>query len=132
MSGKKTGVSMGGSIEYTRSKKTKSFIAKKDGQKNKRAKVCLNCVDNKEGFCSKFKNWCSKVNYICAGEANPYKNTIKPINKKTSKNISKDRVKQLVKKCGSCKYSNGSGHCIKFKKNTSSALVMCKTSYYKV
>ena len=65
--GLKSGVSMGGTIEYTRSDKTKKFIRHIDSVKKKNAKVCLDCESNKEGFCEKFKGWCSKVNYKCNG-----------------------------------------------------------------
>lgn len=65
---------MGGKIIYTR-KKTKEQIAlmkKKDKQKVNRAKVCIGCVNNQNSFCTKHKERCFKVNYICSSVKNPY------------------------------------------------------------
>lgn len=53
-----------------------SKILKKDYQKKKRAKTCIDCESNQEGYCNKHKNWCGKVNYICLGIKNP--NQYKP------------------------------------------------------
>lgn len=129
---KKTGVSMGGTIEYTRSEKTKKFIQKKDIQKKKRAKNCINCEDNKEGYCNKHKNWCGKVNYICLGVSNPYENISKQ-NKSNKSNTpnKKIKIKDLTNKCKECFYSNGTGHCKKFSKNCKKALIVCKTKHFK-
>lgn len=41
-------------------------------EKKERAKICLNCNYNYEGYCNKFKAWGFKVNYICNGTKNPY------------------------------------------------------------
>lgn len=133
MTNKKSGVSMGGSIEYTRSKKTKQFIEKKDNQKKKRSQICIDCKDNKEGYCNKHKNWCGKVNYICLGVKDPYEKTSKqnkPINKKPNKAVSKRQVKQLKGQCNNCVNSNGSGHCNKFKSSFDKALKQCKTKHF--
>lgn len=73
---KKTGISMGGTIEYTRSKKTKSFIRHIDNIKKKNSKVCLNCENNKEGYCDKYKGWCGKVNYHCNGYKMSYQDKL--------------------------------------------------------
>lgn len=94
MKSKKTGVSMGGTIEYTRDKRTKIFILKKDTQKKKRSKICIDCENNNEGFCKKHKNWCGKVNYICLGINNPYKNISKS-NKNKKKKRNKQKPKQV-------------------------------------
>jgi hypothetical protein len=69
----KTGTSMGGKIIRTRrSKKNYAVIQKKNSQKIKRAKICIECESNTEGYCNKHKEWCFKVNYICLGAKNPY------------------------------------------------------------
>ena len=67
MCNKKTGTSMGGQIEYTRSNKTKKFINNVERVKKQNAKVCLECEHNEEGFCTKYKSWCNKVNHRCNG-----------------------------------------------------------------
>lgn len=91
---KKSGVSMGGTIEYTRSENTKNFIRRIDNAKKKNAKVCLNCESNKEGFCDKHKGWCNKVNYICNGFEMSYQDKI---NKSRSKKKA-DKAKKKVDK----------------------------------
>lgn len=63
---------MGGHIVNTRKKNHYAIMKKKDTQKNKRAKVCIGCESNKEGYCYKHNEWCSMVNYICLGIKNPY------------------------------------------------------------
>lgn len=85
---------MGGSIIYTRTRKKQQFINKIDRIKKKYAKVCIGCEDNREGYCDKFKGWCSKVNYHCNGETISYeeqiqKNKIKYKSKKSNKKKSK-------------------------------------------
>jgi len=50
---------------------SKSKLKKKDYLKRKRAKICLNCSSNKDGYCFKYKNWCSRVNYICLDIPDP-------------------------------------------------------------
>lgn len=72
MGSKKVGISMGGTIEYTRSDKTKQFIIRKDNIKKRNAKVCIDCESNKEGYWNKFNGWCSKVNYRCNGYEKSY------------------------------------------------------------
>ena len=85
----KSGVSMGGTIEHTRSEKTRKFIRHIDSVKKKNAKVCLKCESNKEGFCEKHKGWCNKVNYICNGFEMSYQEKIQQNkNNLQSKNIS--------------------------------------------
>ncbi|MCC0728922.1 hypothetical protein [Clostridioides sp. ZZV14-6044] len=90
-----TGVNTG-TIIHTRTKKTKQWINKKDSKKRKRAKICVDCKDNKEGFCNKYNSWCHGVNYICAGTENPYECKVsnKHNNSKTKKN---DKKKKLNK-----------------------------------
>ena len=63
---------MGGTLINTRSKKHYAITQKKDNQKIKRAKICIGCESNQEGYCNKHKEWCFKVNYICLGVKNPY------------------------------------------------------------
>lgn len=67
----KTGTSMSRIIN-TRSKKHHVMMKKTEAKKQKRATLCLKCGSNDRGFCKKYNNWCTKVNYICAGEKNPY------------------------------------------------------------
>lgn len=59
--------------------------------KVKRAKICISCKDNNEGFCMKHKEWCYKVNYICLGIKNPYE-YIMPIT------VTKKRLKKTKKR----------------------------------
>lgn len=97
---KKSGVSMGGTIEYTRSDKTKKFIRHIDNVKKKNAKVCLECENNKEGFCDKFKGWCNKVNYKCNGFEMSYQDKINKSrsNKKPKKKPKKNTNKKVDKR----------------------------------
>lgn len=67
----KTGVNTG-TIINTRSKKHYRITKKKDEQKKNRAEICIKCRYNREGWCQKHRNWCGKVNYICAGTKDPY------------------------------------------------------------
>lgn len=72
---KKTGVSTGTIINVSNSpifNKVKKMA--KDAEK--RAKSCIGCKDNKEGWCDKHNGWCGKVNFICLGIKDPY--TYKP------------------------------------------------------
>lgn len=72
---------MGGTIVHTRdSKKHHEFIMKKEHVKRKRAKVCISCENNEDGFCSKHGAWCSIVNLKCI------KSTEKPCKIKKDKN----------------------------------------------
>lgn len=81
----------------TRSEEQKNAYQKKGRQKNKRAKTCMNCPDNEEGFCKKYKEWCTQVNYICTGEKGPYYNT-SPIKKKGFKKQKKKDKKKIRNK----------------------------------
>lgn len=84
---------MGGSIINTRGKKHYAIMKKKDKQKTDRAKVCIGCESNREGYCLKHTEWCFKVNYICLKVKNPYEYKI-PIRKsKTRKNKTSKQVK---------------------------------------
>lgn len=65
-------------------KKRYATTKKKDNQKLKRAKVCIDCEKNNEGFCNKYREWCFKVNYICLGIKNPYEYKMPKSNKKGS------------------------------------------------
>ena len=85
--GLKSGVSMGGTIEHTRSKRTKQFIRHIDNFKKKNSKVCLNCESNKEGYCDKYKGWCGKVNYHCNGFEMSYQ-----------EKIQQDKIKKTLRK----------------------------------
>ncbi|MCB2361977.1 hypothetical protein [Clostridium estertheticum] len=64
----KTGTSM---VITTRSKQHYENMRKKNSQlnsqKKKRAKICIGCENNKEGFCFKHKSWCYSVNSSCSG-----------------------------------------------------------------
>lgn len=44
----------------------------KDKQKINRARVCIECENNKNSYCLKHEEPCFKVNYICSGGKNPY------------------------------------------------------------
>lgn len=94
---KKTGMSMNGKIEYTRTLETKKFIRKKDNIKKKNAKVCLDCSDNKEGFCEKYRAWCSKVNYRCNGYNMSYDEVLR-LQREKKKNSKKVNNKKLNNK----------------------------------
>lgn len=91
-----------GTIIHTRTKKTQQLINKKDSQKRKRAKNCINCKYNKEGFCNKYNSWCHGVNYICAGTENPYEckvsnknNKSKPKRNNKKKKLNKNKDSEL-------------------------------------
>ena len=101
---KKTGVSMNGEIEYTRSEKTKKFIRKIDNIKKKNSKICLECENNKEGYCQKFKSWCGKVNYKCNGYDMSYQDRLQE-NKfnhrlKKEKKLNKQKKKKANNELG--------------------------------
>lgn len=51
----------------------RSRASKINSSKNKRAEICIDCGNNEDGYCKKHLNWCSKVNYICNGDNEPYK-----------------------------------------------------------
>lgn len=38
---------------------------KSDLKKRKKAKICISCDFNQEGYCSKYKRWCNTVNDLC-------------------------------------------------------------------
>lgn len=81
---------MGGALINTRSKKHYAITQKKDNQKVKRAKICIGCKSNQEGYCNKHKEWCFKVNYICLGIKDPYEYKLpKPKNNTTKKKSNK-------------------------------------------
>ena len=62
---KHTGCSMNGTMEYIIDKKRRKAINKKQSNKKKKAKVCLKCECNNEGWCTKYRQWCNKVNDRC-------------------------------------------------------------------
>lgn len=80
----KTGTSM---VTNPRSKQYYENMRKKNSQKKKRAKICIDCENNKEGFCLKHKEWCDRVNYICAGVDDPYEYKPPESKKKVKKRI---------------------------------------------
>ena len=67
---------------------------KKSAGRKRRAKICVNCESNKEGWCLKFSEWCGKVNYICLNIKNPYE--YKP--PKPKNNNVKDKKNKKAKK----------------------------------
>lgn len=77
----KTGVNTGTIIHVEDSPIMKRAF-KKSASRQKRAKVCIDCSSNKDGYCNKHKAWCGKVNYICLGIKNPYEYKIPKSNKK--------------------------------------------------
>lgn len=94
MKSTKTGTSMGGALINTRSKEHYAITKKKDNQKIKRAKSCIDCESNQEGYCNKHKNWCGKVNYICLGIKNPYEyKPPKPKGKPKKKSNKMNKIK---------------------------------------
>ena len=80
----KTGVNTS-TVINTRGAEHYAIMKKKDTQKKNRAKTCVDCKDNNEGYCSKHKGWCNSVNYICSGAKNPYEYKIAPKKKKSHK-----------------------------------------------
>lgn len=90
---------MGGSIEYTRTEKKKKFIKHINNVKKKNAKICLNCQDNKEGYCNKYKGWCNKVNYQCNGFDRHYQEHLTKQKEDAQKSkASKKPIKNKAKK----------------------------------
>lgn len=77
----KTGVSTS-IIVKTRDEKHYAIMKKKDTEKKNRAKICISCDNNSDGFCSKHKEWCVKTNWICLGIKNPYEYKMPPSKKK--------------------------------------------------
>lgn len=96
----KTGTNTG-IIINTRDKKHYSITKKKDEEKKKRAKICIECEFNEEGWCKKHKNWGYKVNYICLGVKDPYEkfnNGYNFINNKKYKKKNTKKTKYKKKK----------------------------------
>jgi len=56
-----TGVNTG-TVIRTKTKKARVIEYNKQRKKIKRAKKCISCTYNKEGFCTTQKEWCSLVN----------------------------------------------------------------------
>lgn len=52
-------------IIHTRTAKVKKYEKKKNSLKEKRAKQCIDCESNKEGFCNKHLKWCSVARLQC-------------------------------------------------------------------
>lgn len=91
----KTGVTTS-VIIHANDKKRKEIQIKKSNARSKRAKICVDCESNEEGFCKKHNAWCGRVNYICLGIKNPYEYKIPKGNSK--KGISKKKHQKLKKK----------------------------------
>lgn len=96
----KTGVNTGTIIHVEDSPIMKRAF-KKSELRQKRAKVCIDCSSNEDGYCKKHNGWCGRVNYICLGIKNPYE--YKPPkavkkdrkNKKAQKKVNKLSTKQI-------------------------------------
>nr|DAE48195.1 MAG TPA: hypothetical protein [Caudoviricetes sp.] len=88
----KTGVNTGTIIHVENTPIIKR-ANKKSVLRNKRAKICIDCKDNEEGFCKKHKGWCGRVNYICLGIKDPYEYKQLKLDKKDRKN---KKVKKKV------------------------------------
>ena len=98
-----TGVSMQGQIIDTKkkSKEQKRKYYKKVATKKKLAEVCLECESNQEGFCNKYKGWCSKVNYRCNGyemSFSEYKYQEQLKQQRNRRNKRKSKTKKLKQK----------------------------------
>lgn len=81
---KKTGVNTSTIIDI-RSGEHYAIMKNKDTKKIKRAKTCVDCKDNNDGYCSKHKGWCNSVNYICNGVKDPYEYKFAKTKKKGGK-----------------------------------------------
>lgn len=79
-------------IVTQKAKEKKRINAKKSSERKKRAKICINCKYNDEGYCKKHSAWCGRVNYICLNIEDPY--SYKKIH---SENI-ENRIKQKKNK----------------------------------
>lgn len=88
----KTGVSMGGIVITKKAIDKQKNLIKKSNERKKRAKICIECECNNEGYCSRYTDWCGKVNYICLGIKNPYE--ITSFNKNTKKKKKKNKSKK--------------------------------------
>lgn len=44
---------------------SKSDYARLAKEKNREARLCRNCENNKEGYCNYYKGWCDKARRIC-------------------------------------------------------------------
>lgn len=86
----KTGVNTGTIIHVENTPIIKRNY-KKSVARQKRAKICINCTSNKEGYCTKHNGWCGRVNYICLKINDPYEYKI-------SKPIKKDKKNKKSKK----------------------------------
>lgn len=96
----KTGTSMGTIIVTKKAVDKKVILQKKSNARKKRAEICINCSDNKEGYCNKHKSWCGRVNYICLDIKNPYEYKIPAKKKSSDKSLDKPgkrKVKKLRK-----------------------------------
>lgn len=92
----KTGTSMSTIIVTKKAEDKKIIEYKKAQARTNRAKICLECKDNADGWCNKHKSWCGRVNYICLDIKNPYEYKMpKP---KLSKQNSKQRRTKSKKK----------------------------------
>lgn len=91
MNNKKTGTSMGRIIITSKAIDKRKIQIKKSKERKERAKICLNCKSNEEGFCKKYSSWCGRVNYICLGIKNPYEYKMPQSNNKNSKKNKKKK-----------------------------------------
>lgn len=102
----KTGVNTGTIIHVEDSPIMKRAYEKSD-LRQKRAKICIECLNNEEGYCKKHNGWCGRVNYICLGIKDPYEYKVpkslrkskkyKKIQKK-SKQLSAKQIDNLAKR----------------------------------
>lgn len=95
----KTGTSMNIEVNkkmLERLEKKKLIQYKKSSARNSRAKICIECEYNNEGYCSKHKAWCGRVNYICLGIKDPYEYKMPksktPVKKKKKKKKHKTKL----------------------------------------
>lgn len=96
--GKKTGVNESTIIDI-RSENHHKIVKEVDTNKKKRAKTCIECKDNKEGYCFKYKGWCNSVNYICNIFKDSHEHRPLPKNKnklkKTKSKLSRKANKEM-------------------------------------
>lgn len=76
-------------------------VVKKSTLRQKRAKICIKCESNNEGFCEKHHAWCGRANYICLGIKNPYEYKVPSKTTKKTKTIKK--TKKVHKKKSTAK-----------------------------
>lgn len=91
---KKAGVNTS-TIINTRGGEHYAIMKKNDTKKKNRAKTCIDCKDNNEGYCNKHKDWGNKVNYICNGVKDPYAYKLPP---KTKQKFKKKKSKRKKSK----------------------------------